>query len=41
MKILKQAIISLAMSLLFINLAVANNYIPVLKVEAGMSKKLY
>jgi len=29
------------MSLLFLNLAVANNYTSVLKIEAGMNKKFY
>lgn len=41
MNTIKKVLISLAMSALFINLAVANNYIPVLKVEAGIDKKFY
>lgn len=41
MKTIKSLIISLAMSLLFVNLAAANNYIPVLKVETGIAKKFY
>ena len=38
MKTMKCVLISLAMSLLFINIALASNYIPVLKVEGS---KLY
>lgn len=41
MKAIKKALISLAMSVLFMNVLVANNYIPVLKVEAGIDKKFY
>jgi len=41
MKTIKQVLISLAMSLLFINLTVANNYTHVLKIEAGINKKFY
>lgn len=41
MNLVKKALISLAMSLFIMNVAVANNYIPVLKVGSGMDKKFY
>jgi hypothetical protein len=41
MNLIKKALISLAMSLFIMNVAVANNYIPVLKVGSGMDKKFY
>lgn len=41
MNLIKKALISLAMGLFIMNVTVANNYIPVLKVGSGMDKKFY
>lgn len=41
MNLIRKALISLAMSLFIFNVAMANNYIPVLKVGSGMDKKFY